>query len=327
MASGGSFVDAGGVVSVRATSMADLVCQVINQDDQMGFIWSARGGFFEPHAVKKAGLTALKSAQERVVHPERLARARLARRIFDQVDGLWRTWPERGKQLLEDEKRFRSSKRDFTWGYYKRLCDQTRVLRGHDSQVVAVAFSRDGRTLAIADSDGTAWLWDPATGENRATIKGHVGQLVAVALSADGTMLARAGREPSKRDTSGVSGELRLFDVMTGVTRATLRGHEGPVYAVAFSHDGTTLASAGEDVTVRRWDATPGAARAPLIAHDLIVYTVAFSRDGTTLASAGRDGTVRLWEAVIPSKSHPPPSARESSDGARNDGQPAGSRN
>ena len=40
--------------------MADIVCQVINQDDQMEFIWSARGGFFDPYVIKKPGLTALR---------------------------------------------------------------------------------------------------------------------------------------------------------------------------------------------------------------------------------------------------------------------------
>ena len=40
--------------------MADIVCQVINQDDQMEFIWSERGGFFEPYVIKKPGLTALR---------------------------------------------------------------------------------------------------------------------------------------------------------------------------------------------------------------------------------------------------------------------------
>ena len=45
--------------------------------------------------------------------------------------------------------------------------------------------------------------------------------------------------------------------------RATLKGHEGPVYAVAFTPDAKTLVSAGDDGTVRLWEAATGAPALP----------------------------------------------------------------
>ena len=75
----------------------------------------------------------------------------------------------------------------------------------------------------------------------------------------------------------------------------TLKGHTGPVHAVAFSPDGRQLASASDDGTMRLWDPSTGQATAPL-GHDDWVRGVAFSPDGRLLASANGDGTVRLWD-------------------------------
>src|SRR5262249_30182743 len=83
----------------------------------------------------------------------------------------------------------------------------------------------------------------------------------------------------------------RLWNARTGHLIATLTGHTDIVRGVAFSPDGTTLATAGG--TARLWNAHTGRLIAVLPGHAL--GEAAFSPDGTLLATAG-DNT-RLWNA------------------------------
>ena len=75
----------------------------------------------------------------------------------------------------------------------------------------------------------------------------------------------------------------------------------GPVYALAFSPDGATLATAGADGGIRLWDvATQQEIGTPMTAGPGPVYALAFSPDGATLATAGGDGRARLWNVAFP---------------------------
>ncbi len=76
----------------------------------------------------------------------------------------------------------------------------------------------------------------------------------------------------------------------------TLRKHRGNVYHVAFSPDGRTLASCGEDGTVRLCDPEAGAIRMVLAGHGDEVNWAAFSPDGRRLATTGDDRTVKIWD-------------------------------
>ena len=79
--------------------------------------------------------------------------------------------------------------------------------------------------------------------------------------------------------------------------RNLLQGHEGWVNSVAFSPDGKTIVSGGDDGILRLWDITSGKAIGqPFKGHEGSVISVAFSPDGKTLVSGGQDGTLRLWD-------------------------------
>jgi hypothetical protein len=118
------------------------------------------------------------------------------------------------------------------------------TLQGHTNEIMSVAFSPDGKSLASASQDNSVKLWNVATGKERSTLQGHPEPVWSVAFNPDGTILASASDDKT----------VKLWDVATGKQRATLQGHTKEVMSVAYSPDGKTLASASEDKTIRLWD-------------------------------------------------------------------------
>jgi WD40 repeat protein len=163
-----------------------------------------------------------------------------------------------------------------------------RTLISDVGETLGMAISPDGTWLATAGHDGTARIWDAATGKQQAILAGHIGAVHGVASSPDGTWLATASSD----------GTVRTWDPVTGMQRAILTGHSNWVNAVAVAPDGSCLATASHDLTVRIWDAAARVQRVILIGHTGWVYGVAFSPDGAWLATVSGDRTARIWDAA-----------------------------
>ena len=163
-----------------------------------------------------------------------------------------------------------------------------------DNSPASVAYSPDGKTLAVGGT--SVQLWDasrrtllatsalPSKVYVNATSFGRSG-VIAVALS-DGKV--------SLLSASTLAPLAPPFLVISGA---------GAAESVAFSRDGTLLATGADDGSVRLYDvADPARPRRLVTAHASgdAVYTVAFAPDGKTVADASVDNVVRLWQVTGP---------------------------
>ena len=179
-----------------------------------------------------------------------------------------------------------------------RLCDPATgkavgaPFTGHTDDVLAIAFTNDGHTMATGSVDKRVRFWQVDSRSPRGSpVIGHTADVSDLAFSPDGGALlsgswdttARAWRVP---ETFSVS--------------RFLSGHVGEVQGIAISQSGGLLATSGvDDDTTRLWDLPDGRPHGHPLRHDKYPQRVAFSPDGRLIATAaGEGGTVTIWDVA-----------------------------
>ncbi len=114
------------------------------------------------------------------------------------------------------------------------------------------------------------------------------GNVLSVAFNSNRKLLA-AG------DAKGEINLWQVTDVKNFKKLPIYKGHTNRVWSVAFSSDGTKIASGSEDRTVIIWDVETGQCLHSLEGQER-VWSVAFSPDGRKIASGSEDRTVKLWD-------------------------------
>jgi WD40 repeat protein len=169
------------------------------------------------------------------------------------------------------------------------------ILAAQSGEVTAVAYSPGGKTLAVGYSGGTIRLWDAASHRLIGTAT-WAGPTLALAFADGGKTLEAAG--PAAVGVWNLAGQARITtQPLAGGVPAT--AGFATAGSAAFSPDGATLATGGDDGNVRLWDvATQQEIGAPMSSDLKPVETVTFSPDGTTVAAGSSDGMVQLWNVA-----------------------------
>jgi WD40 repeat protein len=208
----------------------------------------------------------------------------------------------------------------------------SRELGGCSDLVTSVAASPDDRWLAIGSADHSATIYSLAINSrsNSVRLAGHTGPVLALAFTPNSDLLITASADRSiktwtlkgelvrsfnhhteavnalairPRGDSGPvecasgseDGTVRIWQPVIGRMVRIIRGHGGPVFALAYTPAGTALFSAGKEALLRQLDIDSDQIITQQPANSDVIYSLAISPNGSKLATGDWSGKVKLW--------------------------------
>lgn len=200
------------------------------------------------------------------------------------------------------------------------------------ADVASLALSPDGGMVAVGSRDGTIRLWNSLDGRLDVALHGHGGATTAIdfvdsktagehrLISASSSGQLRIWLHQAERGgarTISQAGEygpalalgrgeiavsdgeraVLRFDSESGAALPPLVGHASQVHQIAYSADGSLMATAAVDGDARLWRRDTAEPLMALTGHEGGIEDLAFSPDGTVLLTAGVDGSIRIWQA------------------------------
>ena len=173
--------------------------------------------------------------------------------------------------------------------------DRVRRKKGLKSGVQSIAYSPDGSQIAFGSEDKTVKIWSK---RSTVTLNGHTNSVVGVAFSPNGKTLISSGSngslkfwDASTHGESQVFARMAIAKIVGGkiVPDPNAIGHSGSLSGMAYSRDGSVLATAGSlDKAVKLWDASSGRLLRTITGHADRVGGIAFHPNGKELVVACR---------------------------------------
>ena len=162
--------------------------------------------------------------------------------------------------------------------------DSVATIHAQAGDLLEVAFSADGTSVATGGWGETVTIWDARSLQRRHTLTGHTDRIMGLAFSLDSQLLISGSKDATAR----------IWNPQTSELVGIFRGHRDRVRAISF-HQGDLVATGSRDGTIKVWHARSLELVASLAPRRGFVTAVAFHPDGSSMTFGTSDGTLGTW--------------------------------
>ena len=157
-------------------------------------------------------------------------------------------------------------------------------IQGYGNEVISVAWSPDGKRVAMGGEGGAVHVCDAAMGDILFKLRGHQGSVIGVDWNPDGSALV----------SSSVDHTLRIWDAASGQQTLVVQSSQ-PLLRVAWSPDGKRVAAGSVGAAIV-WDAQTGRQLVECKSGAVQVMDVDWNRDGKRLATVDTSSNLVIWD-------------------------------